>query len=383
VTTNRPPVRVLIPFHTAHLYGMEKAVIQTFDCLRPEIQPLFLVARAAQTRRLPVLEELIRRKLPFSFFSDRGEWSRVGWPRSPAHLANMVLSALRGNRDVLRATRNCDALYLPSISYAAYALAAMLYCRATGRRVYHHFHDLPARPQRRLSLLRFLISDHVHNAHRGLEIAVSLYPWLHRWPNHVLPQSVEVPPEEPLEPDAASVLAGSRNVVFVGQVSRGKGVEVLLEAFRIVAAEEADVRLHVVGGLREQSAEQIVDYCERVLFWGYRADISTFLRSAYMCVQPSLPSCMVESFGRAAAEAQALGVPVVCFASGLLPDIVRNGETGLVCDDESAGCLASAILRLLQDPLLRNTMSQNARVRFNEISSIDAIREAWLACLDP
>ena len=52
------PVRVLIVFNTPFLYGMERAVIETFDLLRPEVEPLFLMTHYAYRNDLPVYREV-------------------------------------------------------------------------------------------------------------------------------------------------------------------------------------------------------------------------------------------------------------------------------------------------------------------------------------
>ena len=58
-----PQCRVLIPFGTPYLYGLERGVIEAFDSLRPDVDPLFIQSRWVQDRGLPVIEELRRRKV--------------------------------------------------------------------------------------------------------------------------------------------------------------------------------------------------------------------------------------------------------------------------------------------------------------------------------
>ena len=68
-----------------------------------------------------------------------------------------------------------------------------------------------------------------------------------------------------------------------------------------------------------------------------------------------------EAFGVAALEAQACGLPVVASNVGGLPEVVRDGETGLLVPPEAPQALAAALMTLIQDPQLRADMGRNGR----------------------
>ena len=65
-----------------------------------------------------------------------------------------------------------------------------------------------------------------------------------------------------------------------------------------------------------------------------------------------MPSVGEEGFGLTVLEGMAASRPVVVFASGGLPEFVRDGETGLVVPKGDAVALAAAVLRALNDPPL-------------------------------
>jgi phosphatidylinositol alpha-1,6-mannosyltransferase len=69
----------------------------------------------------------------------------------------------------------------------------------------------------------------------------------------------------------------------------------------------------------------------------------------------------VDSFGLSLAEAQSSGVPVVAGRSGGVPEAVRNGETGLLVEPESAEETADAIRTLLRDPERAQRLGQAGR----------------------
>ena len=102
--------RALIVFNSGPvIYGMERAVIETFDLLRPDVEPYFLLSYDFQRLDPPTFQEIKRRRFAYSFFSDKEGWTRIGWPRSIRHFGQMLLAMMRGNRDVLRDLRGKNA----------------------------------------------------------------------------------------------------------------------------------------------------------------------------------------------------------------------------------------------------------------------------------
>jgi glycosyltransferase involved in cell wall biosynthesis len=95
----------------------------------------------------------------------------------------------------------------------------------------------------------------------------------------------------------------------------------------------------------------------RVRFVGTATPLVELLPLADLFVLPS----ETESFGLAALEALACGVPVVATAVGGIPEVVRDGETGLLVPPEDPAALARAIESLLADEPRRVTMARCAR----------------------
>jgi glycosyltransferase involved in cell wall biosynthesis len=88
---------------------------------------------------------------------------------------------------------------------------------------------------------------------------------------------------------------------------------------------------------------------------------------------------------RAVREALACGLPVVTTRRGILPELVRDGETGLNVD-ESAPAIAKAVLELWRDPARRRRMGEAARrdacERFDPGLQVAAVRGAYRALLE-
>jgi glycosyltransferase involved in cell wall biosynthesis len=72
-----------------------------------------------------------------------------------------------------------------------------------------------------------------------------------------------------------------------------------------------------------------------------------------------------------------LGVPPVCFASGAFSEIVQNGQSGWICEEESADSLALALDTLLLQPELRDKIARGALARYKEKYSLAVVVPQW------
>ena len=376
------PVRVLVVFNTPFLYGMERAVIETFDVLRPEVEPLFLMTHYAYRNDLPVYREVKRRGLRHVFFSDVTAWPRLAKPTSVRHLVRLLGAFVRGNVDTLRAMRGQDVLYLPSVKYMGLAVLACVWFRMTGRPVALQFHDLLRKSTALEGWSLHLVSDAIHNTEAGKEITLRSNPELRGKRNAVLSIRTDAGLPSAGSEEVRRRLEGHCNVFFAGQVTRHKGTDLLLDATAMLVADYPSLALHIFGGCQDEDrlrAEISARGLEgAVHYWGYREDVGDLMRSADLHVHPSPPSRFAESFGRTVVEAMAAGVPSVCFRSGVLPEIVEHGRTGWVCETESAAALAEGMRALLADAGLREQMGRAARKKFESDYSDAIVRERWL-----
>lgn len=149
-------------------------------------------------------------------------------------------------------------------------------------------------------------------------------------------------------------------IITVAYLIREKGVEFLLHAFARLGAHRA--RLLIVGdGPEEARLRQLSDLlgiAPRTEFLGLRDDVPDLLRGAHVFVHPCL---WQEACGLAVLEAMASGCAVVASRAGALPEIVRDGQTGLLVPSGDAAALAAALDRLLGDAALQARLGQAAR----------------------
>src|ERR1035441_3070276 len=183
--------RVFIPLITPFLYGMERAVIELFDALRPEVEPYFLQSNRIYQRQPPIIREMTRRGFSIQLLPDKTDWERLAKPRSFVHLCQMVAAAVRTNMAIFKGTSGKDVLYVPSISAGFGSLLAALHYRLTGRRVIHHFHDLGTN-NRLFPLWIPLVTDFIHNTKFGYEDIVQKLPAIKRKRNYIVSPILEI-----------------------------------------------------------------------------------------------------------------------------------------------------------------------------------------------
>jgi len=160
-------------------------------------------------------------------------------------------------------------------------------------------------------------------------------------------------------------------VGFVGRLDRAKGVDLLVEAAACLREEAGAYRFLIVGDGPER--ERLVHRIERlgltqtVVLAGLQENPAAVMRAFDAGVVPSRR----EAFGIAALELMRMRVPVVVSPVGGLPELVRDGETGIMLSRLAPEEMAQAIRRLRHDGALREKLSRGA---FEYSSSFDGRR---------
>jgi len=162
---------------------------------------------------------------------------------------------------------------------------------------------------------------------------------------------------------------GSTVLLYVGRVSREKGLEMLVDAFRELVDSGANIALAVIGDgpYREEMEAALSGYPS--LFTGYLAgeQLQRGYASADIFVFPSA----TDTFGNVVLEAQASGLPVIVSDEGGPRELMVDGETGVVFRAGSKNDLVSAIRSMISDPQRIPLMGDNAR-RFTLANAPDS-----------
>lgn len=143
----------------------------------------------------------------------------------------------------------------------------------------------------------------------------------------------------------------------------------LADALDLIADEDWTLSIVGDGKMRAELEQRFARFGpERIRFHGERSaeDIVRLLGESAVYVWPGCG----EAYGLAYLEAQAAGVPVVAQATGGVPEVVRDGITGILTPDGDVSAYAAAVRRMLRDEPLRQTMAGAARAFVLEERSI-------------
>ncbi|MFM2429259.1 MAG: hypothetical protein RLZZ511_472 [Cyanobacteriota bacterium] len=152
-------------------------------------------------------------------------------------------------------------------------------------------------------------------------------------------------------------------VLFAGRLVEKKGCTYLIKAMAAVQRELPEVKLVIIGDgpLRASLEQQAQSSLSNYQFLGAQPAplVKEWMaRSRVFCLPSVTASCGdAETFGMVFAEAQAMGLPVVSFASGGIPEAVSHGKTGLLAPEYNVTELAKHLFRLLREEMLWKKLS--------------------------
>ena len=168
---------------------------------------------------------------------------------------------------------------------------------------------------------------------------------------------------------------------YTGKLNRGKGLEMLLRAWRRLCARHPALHLVLVGSGAHQflSCETELrefvrahDLGQRVTFTGAVSNVEDHLRASDVFLFPSES----EALGISLIEAMACGLPVIASRTGGIPDVVDDGVNGLLIDVDDEDALVRTLEDLLGDPDMRTRLGAAARDKAVAAFGIDAVAAA-------
>jgi len=152
-------------------------------------------------------------------------------------------------------------------------------------------------------------------------------------------------------------------LLSVAVLRRLKGLHHLVHAHAVLSRRFPNLHLHVVGDgperdNLEREAER-VGCGERVVFAGQRPDVREIMQSADMFVLPTL----FDALPTVIIEAMATGLPIIASRTGGIPEMIQDGENGLLVEPSNEDELIQACERLIRSPQLAARLGAAARER--------------------
>jgi glycosyltransferase involved in cell wall biosynthesis len=384
MTDDLQGVRVVAALSGIELFGHERGNIEVFRTLRERGAEVWVGVTAGPERNL-VAEHLREdgfRTFPIPFGN---QWSWTFLRRHPTTLVAKTREVLACSHALHRALRESKATHVHLGSSLAYAYLAPALARHRLPLVYRMGDAPPVgsgfnlrvwrSAMRRTTTLACNSAFVLGQARaQGARDGVVIYNFARRMAaaGDAARRLREREPDAPVR------------VVYVGSIAEHKGLLQLVQAIAEVRAEHPRVVLDIVGGSRYdgqfrgrlEGLVTTLGLAGHVRFAGFVEDPARFYQEASLHVAPSV---WEEPSGGVVLEAKSLGTPSVVFPSGGLPEMVRHGEDGYVCEDKTAEALAKALRWMLADGGRLHRMGEAALADSATRFGRDRFGAAWSA----
>ena len=167
-----------------------------------------------------------------------------------------------------------------------------------------------------------------------------------------------------------------QEILFFGRIEPYKGVQVLLEAARPLLDEYPDWKLRIAGGGDITPYQGLLDH-PRIEVTNRFLSNEEVAEAMQRCAITALPYISASQSG-VIPTAYAFGKAVIATNVGGIPDMVRDGETGLLVPPNDPEALRAGLRRLMEDPALRSRLGAAGK-RFSQTElAWDAIAEKHL-----
>jgi glycosyltransferase involved in cell wall biosynthesis len=172
-----------------------------------------------------------------------------------------------------------------------------------------------------------------------------------------------------------NIKSSEKVVINVAHLAGHKGQQYLVRSIPLVLAKIPNARFFIVGGgeLMDslKTLAESLGLKKKLIFTGFRRDVGAFYQIADLFVMSSVQ----EGLGTAVLDALALGKPVVAAKSGGIPEIIKNGESGLLVSPADPKALSEGIIRMLTDDELAKRVARTGKSVVKQKFTIDTMVE--------
>jgi glycosyltransferase involved in cell wall biosynthesis len=190
--------------------------------------------------------------------------------------------------------------------------------------------------------------------------------------------SDDISPSSGFDASIVNFCASGFTVGSIGRLSFEKGYLNLIRALRLLMDREPDIRLAIIGeGPQRDELEREVRKLgmeSRVLLPGYRPDARKYLPFFGVFVLSSL----TEGLPMSLLEAMRAGTPIISTRVGGVPEVLREGQAGILVDVPTSEQLAAGIFKLLHDNGLRMQLTGRAQSIVTECYTSRSMAEKYI-----
>jgi len=240
----------------------------------------------------------------------------------------------------------------------------------------------------RSRIVRLLGADYVANCEAAADSAAAM-EWIPQRKiciirNPVVEERVESGLRDPLPRSSLGIAEDEQVVAIVATVRPIKDHDTFIRAARLVADRQPRTRFLIVGHEYDEPTKRLKTLTrelgleDRVTWVGPLPNPIAVLPNCQVGVLSSLS----EAFSNALLEYAAAGLPAVATDVGGAREVVEDGRTGFVVPPRSPELMAEKICRLLDDPMLRAALGNNARQRAESLFSEQRVIEQYLELYD-
>lgn len=248
--------------------------------------------------------------------------------------------------------------------------------KSMGCKIIAHYHNKGVSAYQSKWIYNFLYKRFFSNL-KVILLAENLYKdiakYVKREDVYICPNGIPSSCKEEMEARRNNVIP---HLLFLSNLLISKGVIVLLDALKILKEKEYTFVCQFIGGetaeinavqffeeVNKRELSDLVTYVGRKV----REEKEAFFRQADIFVFPTY----YETFGLVNLEAMEYKLPVISTNEGGIPDIVKDGENGLICEKQNLVSLADCIAKLLDDEELRVKMGSAGHEKFCREFTLD------------
>lgn len=195
-----------------------------------------------------------------------------------------------------------------------------------------------------------------------------------------------IPDTVPLSKDKNALIIGC-----VGRLCESKGQKNLILAFSNILDDFSSATLWLIGKDQQnggkyeielRSLAESLGINNQVVFWGHQDDVRRLMEQMDVLVLPSYD----EGFPLVLLEAMSVGLPVIASRVAGVPEMIVDGETGILIPPGNIEVIGDEIKRLMSNPLFRKSLGEKGRERvlkeFSKEKMLGQVRELYASIID-